>query len=149
MQLIEQSSKQTDLGVIGRLAQSELRDLMSQRAQLNRRITVLRKTIRTLLGNGASRDSRTAAAVRLTPRKRDGLTHLCRQALREANDPITVRAVAELVRQYHPPEASRHRDLVASVGAVLRYLLESGEVNNAFDDEGNRTWFVVRSSPYS
>jgi hypothetical protein len=57
---------------------------------------------------------------------------------------MTAREVAEAIRSSYPSAAARQRDLVASVSAVLRYLLESGEANNTFNDDGNRTWFTVK-----
>ena len=143
MRVIEQSGRLTDLAVLGRLAQTELQDLLRHRAQTNRRIAVLRKTIRALLGDEATHDTR-LAAVRLTPRKREGITHICRTVLQNASTQLTAREIAEAIRLSHPSETSRHRDLLASVTAVLRYLLESGEVNNTFNEEGKRTWFIVR-----
>ncbi len=144
MQLSEQSAKQTDLAVVGRLAQSELQELMRRRAQMNRRIVVLRKTLRALLGNDAVRDSQVYSAARLTPRKRDGMTHICRTALKQAARPLTARELTEMIGLSQPADAARHRDLLAAVSSVLRYLLESGEANNTFNEEGNRTWFAVR-----
>jgi len=143
---IQQSAKQTDLAVVGRMAQTELQELMRKRAQMNRRIVVLRKTLRALLGDEAVRDSRAYAAVRLTPRKREGITHICRMVLKQANRPLTSREITETIRLLHPAETARHRDLMASVTAVLRYLLESGEANNGFDEEGHRTWFVIHQA---
>jgi hypothetical protein len=142
--VIEQPARQTDLAVIGRVAEHELRELLRHRAQVNRRIVVLRKTIRAVLGDEAARDSRTPAAIRLTPRKREGITHSCRLVLTQASLPMTVREVAEAIRRSCPSAAASQRDLRASVSAVLRYLLESGEANNTFNDDGNRTWFAVK-----
>jgi hypothetical protein len=144
VQAIEQAGKQTDLAVVGRLAQSELQELLRKRTQMNRRIVVLRKTIRALLGNEAVRDLQLNSAIRLTPRKRDGITHICRTVLKQAARPLTARELTEMIRLSQPAEAARHRDLLAAVASVLRYLLESGEANNTFNEEGNRTWFAVR-----
>ena len=63
VQVIEQPAKQTDLAVIGRVAEHELRELLRHRAQVNRPIVVLRKTIRAVLGDEAARDSRTPTAT--------------------------------------------------------------------------------------
>ena len=144
MQVTEQPAKQTDLAMVGKVAEHELRELLRHRAQVNRRIAVLRKTIRAVLGDEATRDARTPATVRLTPRKREGITHACRVTLNEAGVPLTVRELSERIRASNPSAAAHQRDLTASVSAVLRYLLESGEANNTFNDEGNRTWFAVR-----
>ena len=54
-----------------------------------------------------------------------------------------MREIAEQVRVEHAAAAAGQRDLFASISAVLRYLLESGEANNTFNEEGNRTWFAV------
>ena len=145
MQLSEQPATQTDLAVVGRVAQRELQELMRQRSQLNRRISVLRRTVRAVLGDDEARDTPAFAAVRLTPRKRDGITHACRTALGQMTRPLTAREITELVRSTSPEALAGHRDPLAAVTAVLRYLLESGEANNGFDDEGRRTWFATRS----
>ena len=144
MQVIEPPSKQTNLAVIGRVAEHELRELLRHRAQVNRRIVVLRRTIRAVLGDEVVRDSRTMAAIRLTPRKREGITHTCRLVLTQASLPMTVREVAEAIRSSYPSAAANQRDLLASVSTALRYLLESGEANNAFNDDAKRTWFGVK-----
>jgi hypothetical protein len=149
VQVIQQPAKQTDLAVVGRVAEHELRELLQHRAKVNRRIVVLRKTIRAVLCDEGARDSRTLAAIRLAPRKREGITHACRLVLSQASFPMTVREVAEAIRSSYPAAATSQRDLLASVSAVLRYLLESGEANNTFNEEGNRTWFAVRPPPRS
>jgi len=141
----EQPGRQTDLAVVGKVAEHELRELLRHRAQVNRRIAVLRKTIRAVLGDEGVREARTSAAVRLTPRKREGITHACRTVLTQVVTPLTVREIADRVRVEHSAAAASQRDLLASVSAVLRYLLESGEANNTFNEEGNRTWFAVRA----
>jgi hypothetical protein len=57
---------------------------------------------------------------------------------------MTVREVAEAIRSLYPSSSARQRDLLASVSAVLRCLLEAGEANNTFNDDGNRIWFAVK-----
>ena len=147
MQVVEQPAKQADLAVVGRVVEHELRELLQHRAKVNRRIAVLRKAIRAVLDDEGGRDSRILSAIRLTPRKREGITHSCRLVLSQASLPMTVFQVAEAIRNSYPSTAASQRHLLASVSAVLRYLLESGEVNNTFNEEGNRTWFVVRPPP--
>ena len=144
MQVMEQAAPQTDLVALGRVAHMELQDLLRKRSQMNRRIEVLRKTIRALLGNERDRDSHNYSAVRLTPRRREGITHVCRTILKQAAGPLTRQQITEAIRASHPTEAARYRDLSSVVTAVLRYLLESGEANNTFNEEGHRTWFAVR-----
>lgn len=144
MRVIQPPAKRTDLAVIGRVAAHELRELLRHRAQVNRRIVVLRRTIRAVLGDEAVRDSCTTAAIRLTPRKQEGITHTCRLVLPQASLPMTVREVAEAIRSSYPSAAASQRDLLVSVSAALRYLLESGEANNTFNDDGSRTWFAVK-----
>ena len=145
MHFIEQPDKQTDLAVVGKHAEHELRELLRHRSQVNRRISVLRKTIRAVLGDEGVREARASSAVRLTPRKREGITHACRTVLTQATAPLTLKDIADQVRREHSTAAAHQRDLLASVSAVLRYLLESGEANNTFNEDGNRTWFAVRS----
>jgi len=144
VQVIEQPAKQADLAVVGRVVEHELRELLQHRAKVNRRIALLRKAIRAVLDDEGGRDSRTLAAIRPAPRKREGITHSCRLVLSQASLPITALQVAEAIRSSCPSTAASQRHLLASVSAVLRYLLESGEANNTFNEEGNRTWFVVR-----
>ena len=145
MHFMEQPGRQTDLAVVGKVAEHELRELLRHRSQVNRRIAVLRKTIRAVLGDEGAREARTSAVVRLTPRKREGITHACRAVLAQATKPLGVREIADVVRREYSAAAAVQRDLLASVSAVLRYLLESGEANNTFNEEGNRTWFAVRT----
>jgi hypothetical protein len=121
----------------------ELQQLLRQRGEMNKRIEVLRKTIRALLGREVSGET-SFPAVRMTPRKREGITELCRTVLKEAKQPLTRMEITEAIRASYPMEAARHRNLPAAVTAVLRYLLESGEANDNFNDEGRRTWFAVR-----
>jgi hypothetical protein len=139
----ERAGKQTNLAVIARAAQNELQELVRKRAEMNQRIVVLRRSIRALLSKDAVRNTQLNRAIKLSPRKRAGLTHICRIVLKRTARPLTAHDLTEEIRVSHAPEAARHRDLLASVSAVLRYLLESGEANNTFDDDGNRTWFAT------
>jgi hypothetical protein len=150
MQLIEKPAGQTDLAEVGRVTRQELQQLLRHCDELNQRIVVLRRTLRAVLGDEvAARDPETFAAVRLTPRKRDGLTHICRCVLNQAPLPLTAIEITEAIRRASPTELRKHRDPLKSVTAVLRNLLEYGEANNTFNDEGRRTWFAVRKPPGS
>ena|SRR5215468_2617601 len=140
----EHPRSETNFTVVSKAAEHELRELLRHRVQVSRRIAILRKTIRVMMGVESARVAQTSAAVRLGPRKREGITRACRTVLAQATTPLTVSQIAQLVRSSYANTASRQRDLLASVSAVLRSLLESGEANNAFDDDGSRTWFAVR-----
>lgn len=147
MQLAEQTTPETDLAALGRVAQMELQDLLRKRGQMSRRIQVLRRTIRAIVGHAQRRDLQNYPVVRLTPRKRAGITPICQAILREAADPMTRQQIVEAIRRSHSSEAAAYRDLPAAVTAVLRQLLESGEANNTFNEDGHRTWFAVREAP--
>ena len=139
----ERAGKPTNLAVIAGVAHNELQELVRKRAEMNQRIVVLRRSIRALLSKEAVRNTQLNRAIKLSPRKRAGLTHICRIVLKRTARPLTAHDLTEEIRVSHAPEAARHRDLLASTSAVLRYLLESGEANNTFDDDGNRTWFAT------
>lgn|SRR5262249_61256120 len=140
----EHPRTETDLTVGSKAAEHELRGLLRHRAQVNRRIATLRKTIRVTMGVDVPRSAQTSAAIHLSPRKREGITRACRTVLEQANTPLTVLQIAQRVRFSHAHTASRQRDLLASISAVLRSLLASGEANNTFDDDGSRTWFAIK-----
>ena len=147
MRAIEKTSDQTDFALIEQVAITELRELVHERAQVNRRISILRKTVRALSANGGTRNPRTYAEIGLTLQEVEGVASACRSLLRQANRPLTMEEITEAVRLSQSPKAKRRRRLLLSISFVLRNLLESGEVNNAFDEDGTRTWFATQNAP--
>ena len=144
VQELDQGTRQTDVEVIRRQALSELQQLVGKRAQLSRRISVLRKTVRALIADEARRNPPVHPLIRLTPRKRHGITHVCRSILQQATRPLAVQEIVDTIRILHPSAIRGNTDILGAVPAVLRYLLESGEANNTFNEEGVRTWFAAR-----
>lgn len=140
----EHQRTETDLTVVGKTAEHELRELLRHRAQVNSRIAILRKTIRVMEGVDATPAAQITVAVGLRRRRRQGITRACRAVLADATTPLTLPQIAQRVRSSYGNTASRQRDLFASLSVVLRSLIESGEVNNSFDNDGSRTWFAIR-----
>ena len=146
MELLEDSGKQLEVEYSERVAQRELEGLLRQLANMNRQILMVRRAITGLaatIGDAGVASSGTAQATRVRRTRREDLTRACRTVLDQASLPLTAREVTHAVGELTPSAIADQENPVASVTSVLRRLLEYGEVNNAFNEEGRRTWFAT------
>jgi len=131
--------------VIGQL-QSELRVLRLERAAILKRIGMIKKTIvglADLFGadviNGELRDVLSLHSARRL-RTHTGLTDLCRQLLREASEPLTVRQILGQLQERSPAGLVSHRHPLNSLRMILRRLVAYGEAEELLAETGLRAW---------
>ena len=147
VELIGDLSKRSEMDYGDRVALRELEGLLRQLAHVNRQILMVRRAITGLaatLGDDGVDGSVAVQATRVRRTRREDLTRACRTVLDHASLPLTAREVTHAVRELSPSAIADQANPVASVTAILRRLLEFGEVNNAFNEEGRRTWFATR-----
>ena len=147
MELIEQSGKLLEVEFGQRISQRELEGLLRQLANVNRQILRVRRAITGLAATLSEDESRRSTAVparRLRRSKREDLTRACRAVLEQAGTPLTAGEITDAIRVSNATVVGDQAHPVASVTTVLSRLLEYGEVNNAFNEEGRRTWFATR-----
>jgi hypothetical protein len=123
-------------------AQSELRLLLQQRAELMKRIGSIKQTINGLaniFGDSMLNDELLALLDRKTARQ-SGFTRACRAVLMEAAGPLNVREVCDLLRKKSPGLLERHKEPGASVATVLGRLVAYGEAHSFVNEDGRRVW---------
>lgn len=127
-----------------KMAHEELCRLLSRRAELVKRIGMIKQTIAglvNLLGNGMVDNDLLELVDGPTHGKRSpGLTKTCRAILREAKRPMTVREVCDEISAKAPDILSRHKDASASVTTVLNRLAEYGQAEALLLETGRRAW---------
>src|SRR5215469_8482708 len=134
---------ETDVAAVVRSAQMEMRALLLQRSEISTRIAVLRKTLRLVMDAEQNGDS-VVPPPRVRSRKSAASIDACRMVLKQATKPLTRSEIIEAIRTSRRAEIADHPRLSAAVTRALSHLLECGEANNTFNDEGCRTWFAVR-----
>jgi hypothetical protein len=141
-----QSPKHGDLEpVIGEL-QHRLRVLTLERAAIVKRIGIIKKTVvglADLFGSdvikGALLDLQPIQSARCS-RTHLGLTGLCRQLLREASEPLTVRQILRQLQDKSPGGWDRQRHPENSLRVILRRLVAYGEAEEFRTKEGLCAW---------
>jgi hypothetical protein len=147
-----QSLKHEELeSVIGQL-QSQLRVLKHERAAILKRIGVIKKTVvglADLFGpnviNGELQDFlslQSAHRSRIHP----ALTDLCRQLLREASEPLTVRQILGQLQEKSPAALAGHKHRHNSLRMILKRLVAYGDAEPVLNEEGTRAWRSTSSS---
>ncbi|HEY1263111.1 MAG TPA: hypothetical protein VGF06_06285 [Terriglobales bacterium] len=125
-----------------RSAQSELRALLAQRAEVMKRIGSIKQTINglaSIFGEGLLGDELLTLLDRKSSR-RPGFTRACRAVLMEAPGPLTVREVCVQLRKKFPGLLERHKEPIASATTVLSRLVAYEEVRSFVNSEGRRVW---------
>jgi hypothetical protein len=129
-------------------AKNELRELLTQRAELMRRIGTVKRTV---AGLAAVFDD----AV-LTPelmwllgrggtRRHSGFTPACRTLLMEADTPLEGRQACRELQRKFPELFQRHKDPMASITTVFNRLVGYGEARSFIGGNGRRVWVWVAS----
>jgi hypothetical protein len=124
-------------------AHEELRQLIRQRGEIMKRIGTLKQTIvglANLFGDQILSEDLLELVDRKTGGRQPGFTKACRLVLMEAGRPLAVREVCEQIQQRLPAVLLRHKDPLASVTTVLNRLVEYGEAQAVFRDNGRRAW---------
>jgi len=138
-------SQASDLHVqeVIRSAQAELHELLQRRADLMKRIGMLKHTIAglaNLFGESILSDELLTFLDRKPASRQPGFTHACRTLLMESGVPLGTRQICELLRRRFPHIVERHKDPAASVSTVLNRLVDYGEVRCSLDGNGRRVW---------
>jgi hypothetical protein len=124
-------------------AHEELRQLMSQRSDIMKRIGTLKQTISglaNLFGDEILGEDLLELVDRKAGGRQPGFTKACRMVLMEAGRPLAVREVCERIQQRLPVVLVRHKDPMASVTTVLNRLVEYGEAESVLRENGRRAW---------
>lgn len=123
-------------------AREELSQLLEERANVSRRIAVIKQTIVGLVnvfGDESLRRELMEFLEERGPGRHRGFTYTCRLILMEAKGPIDARTVGQKITDNYPDIAIRHKDLVASVSTVLNRLVSYGEARST-EINGKRAW---------
>jgi hypothetical protein len=131
--------------VIGCL-QEQLRGLRLELATILKRIGTIKKTVTALADLFGSDVIDGGLRVLLSPqpirraRTHPGLTDFCRQLLREASEPLTVRQILQQFEERSSAGLARHRYPANSLRMILRRLVDYGEAEQLLTDEGVQAW---------
>ncbi len=131
-------------------AQSELSDLMRQRAEIMKRIGTVKQTILglgSLFGDAALNTDLLELVEHKSSRRHSGFTNACRLTLMEASRPLSAREACERIQKSSPALLDRHKDPLASVTTVLNRLVEYGEAGSEVGPNGRRLWHWVCELP--
>jgi hypothetical protein len=132
-----------------RQAQEELSGLLTQRADLMKRIGTVKQTISglaNLFGEEILNDELMHLVDRKPSGRQSGFTQACRVTLMEAQRPLAVRELCSRMKDRMPALMERHKDPLASLTTVLNRLVEYGEAQSMFDEHGRRAWFWTADS---
>jgi hypothetical protein len=125
-----------------RAAQAELKELIRQRAEVMKRIGTLRQT---LLGLSELYGEEVISyelfgTERKGKGRQPGFTRACRRVLMAAERPLSAREICNRLREQVPPVLEHHKDPIASITTVLNRLVDYGEAQALFREDGRRTW---------
>src|SRR5579872_5181463 len=140
--------------VIGQL-QKQLNSLLLERAAILKRIGVVKKTVvglADLFGNDViNKELQELLAIQSTRRQSSepGLTHLCRQLLKGASKPLTIRQILRELREKYPASVARQRSPENSLRTILGRLVEYAEAEEVMTEEGFRAWTAAASAKQS
>lgn len=129
-----------------REAHEELRQLLTQRAEVMRRIGTIKQTIAglaNLFGDEVLNEELLELVDRKSNGRQPGFTKACRMILMEAGRAMSARDVCEQIQERMPPMLARHKDPMASVTTVLNRLVEYGEAQAVSLSNGRRAWLWV------
>lgn len=133
-----------------RRAEEDLAHLISERAEVTRRIGTVKQLIAglaNLFGDEILSDDLLALLNRKVSTRQRGFTGACRLVLMEAAAPLSAREVCELVQHRVPIVLARHKDPLASVTTVLNRLADYGEARATFRADGRRAFEWVADQP--
>ena len=137
----------TDVEQVIEYAQTEVRVLLQRRAEITRRLTVLRRTITDLARIFGHHGLSSEPSTLLKPprrTRRTGLTEACRSILMKSPQPLTAHDVVERMRANHAALIYHHKDPMASVTTVLLRLESYGEAASEIGSSRRRLWTSKR-----
>jgi hypothetical protein len=133
----------TDVEQVIEYARTELRVLLHQRAEITRRLAVVRRTIvdlAKLFGHDASSLDQ-LTLIRPPQRARHtGLTEACRSVLMKASQPLTAHDVVAKMQASNAELIYHHKDPIASVTKILLRLESYGDATSEVGLSRRRSW---------
>ena|SRR5579859_1310803 len=138
----------TDVEQLIEYAQTEVRTLLQQRAEITKRITAIRRTIDDLartFGHDVSSREKLTLINPARRNRRTGLTDACRSVLMKAFQPLTAHEVVERMRASNAELICHHKDSIASVTSILLRLESYGEASSEVGLSRRRSWVSNRS----
>lgn len=144
----ERSTDESNLHVVDVMqrAEQELRHLMKERAEISKRIGIIKRTIlglAKLFGNSVLGTIPAKFVDRGSGLRQPGLTRVCRRVLREAQRPLSARDVCDEIQRTAPPLLAHHKEPLSTINTILARLVEYGEAAVSKGDHGQRTWMWV------
>jgi len=127
-------------------AQTEVRELLQQRAVITKRLTALRRTIADLakiFGHDVLSQEHLTLAKQPKRNRPTGLTEACRSVLMKALQPLTAHEVVERMRACNAELICHHKDSIASVTSILLRLESYGEATSEVGLSRRRSWMSI------
>ena len=132
-----------------RLIREELSQLLEQRAQIMRRIIILKQTLRgltTLFGTTEADGDRLLGLNRKAHPK-TGLTEIYRLVLVESRRPLTPSEVVQKIHEgKHASVLGKQKNPEAIVNTILTRLVKYGEAKAVFNDADKRAYRCTAST---
>ena len=138
----------TDVEQVIEYAQTEVRVLLQQRAEITRRLSLLRRTIADLAKIFGHHVLCQEQLTLIKPPQRNrctGLTEACRPVLMKASQPLTAQEVVERMRASNAELICHHKDPIASVSTILIRLESYGEATREVGSSRRRLWMSKKS----
>jgi hypothetical protein len=126
-----------------RSAEQELRQLLGQRAEVMKRIGIIKQTLSglaNLFGKSVLSDELLTLVDGRPVSRQTGFTRACRIVLMDSPTPLNARQVCEQLQRKFPGILEPHRSPVASVTTVLSRLVDYSEARSSVDASGRRVW---------
>jgi hypothetical protein len=125
--------------------QQELQVLRTEHAAIARRIGMIKNTVAGLaevFGPGVVGQElqHMLSPDGVTRRRTRGLTDACRELLKEAAKPQTLKQITGTIQQLHPPLLRHHRYPGTVIQMMLRRLVRYGEAEEVAGEAGLRSW---------
>lgn len=133
----------TDVELVIEYAQTEVRVLLQQRAQITKRLTAIRRTIADLartFGHDALGQEVLTLARPPKGNRHTGLTEACRSVLMKASQPLTAQEIVEEMQASNPDSINHHKDPIASATSILLRLESYGEATSEVGPSRRRLW---------
>lgn len=144
--VIASSGTKVDVEQVIRVAEDELKALLTQRTALLKRLAIVRHTIAGLaeiFGDDVlTEDLRLAMGLPYKAR-RTGLTEACRAALNSSSEPLTARELVDRIRANNGALIQNLKTPLASVTSILHRLGSYGEATTKFNQSGQLMWASV------
>jgi len=124
-------------------AEREMQQLLTQRAEIMRRIGTIKHTLvglANLFGDAILSDELLTLLDRKPSSRQPGFTRACRVVLMESGRALSSRDVWRELQRRFPEVIERHRDPIASITTVLNRLVDYAEARCALNAKGRRVW---------